>query len=77
MGLEYNPDMVELSKCRAHEAGVQDKVEFRHADIFPSDFSNVTVVTMHLLPHLNLKLRPNQFYHPGCERRPVAFQRHG
>jgi len=58
LGLEYNPDMVELSKRRAREAGVQDKVEFRHADIFASDFSNATVVTMYLLPSLNLKLRP-------------------
>lgn len=58
LGLEYNPDMVELSRRRAREAGVADKVEFRQADIFASDFSNATVVTMYLLPALNLKLRP-------------------
>ncbi len=61
VGLEYNPDMVELSKRRAREAGVQDKVEFRHADIFASYFSNASVVTMYLLPNLNLKLRPILF----------------
>jgi len=58
LGLEYNPNMVELSQRRAREAGVADKVEFRQADIFASDFSNATVVTMYLLPTLNLRLRP-------------------
>ncbi len=57
-GLEYNPDMVQLSKRRAVEAGVQDKVEFVQADIFASNFSDATVVTMYLLPALNLRLRP-------------------
>ncbi|MES3003894.1 MAG: class I SAM-dependent methyltransferase [Pseudomonadota bacterium] len=61
LGLEYNPEMVELSIRRAREAGVQDKVDFRRADIFASDFSSATVVTMYLLPELNLKLRPTLF----------------
>lgn len=58
LGLEYNPDMVELSIRRAREAGLQDKMDFRRADIFESDFSAATVVTMYLLPELNLRLRP-------------------
>lgn len=58
LGIEYNPAMVELSKRRARQAGVQDKVEFRQADIFATDFSNADVVTLYLLPELNLKLRP-------------------
>ena len=57
-GYEYNPDMVELSKREAEKAGVAGKVEFRKADIFDTDFSHATVVTMYLLPHLNVKLRP-------------------
>jgi hypothetical protein len=61
LGLEYNPDLVDVSRRRAREAGVQDKVEFRQADIFTADFSNATVVTMYLLPELNLKLRPILF----------------
>jgi len=57
-GIEYNPDMVELSKRKAAEAGVSDKASFVNADIFESDYSKATVVTMYLLPNLNLKLRP-------------------
>ena len=57
-GLEYNPDMVAFSQRRAKEAGVADKVEFRQADIFQSDFSSANVITLYLLPDLNLKLRP-------------------
>ena len=57
-GYEYNPDMVELSKREAEKAGVAGKVEFRRADIFETDFSHATVISMYLLPHLNVKLRP-------------------
>jgi len=58
LGIEYNPDMVELSKRAAIEAGVRDKATFMKADIFESDFSQATVITMFLLPELNLRLRP-------------------
>src|SRR5262249_17861920 len=57
-GIEYNPDMVALSKHNAEAAGVTDKATFAHADIFKSDFSDATVVTMFLLPQLNVRLRP-------------------
>jgi len=57
-GIEYNPDMVELSKQNAAEAGVSDKATFVKADLFESDFSKATVITMFLLPDINLKLRP-------------------
>jgi precorrin-6B methylase 2 len=58
VGIEYNPDMVELSKANAKKAGVADKATFLKADIFETDFSKATVITMFLLPQLNLKLRP-------------------
>ena len=58
LGIEYNPDMVELAKRKAAEAKVTDKATFVKADIFESDFSKATVITMFLLPQLNLKLRP-------------------
>lgn len=58
LGIEYNPEMVELSNRSARSAGVADKVKFIKADIFESDFSEATVITMYLLPGLNLKLRP-------------------
>ena len=57
-GVEYNPDMVELSRANAKKAGMSDKVEFVRGDIFETDFSGATVVTMYLLPQLNLRLRP-------------------
>ena len=57
-GIEYNPDMVELSKSNAVKAGVSDKATFAKADLFESDFSDAQVITMFLLPQINLKLRP-------------------
>src|SRR4026209_2544365 len=58
LGIEYNPDMVELSIRNAAAPGVSDKASFVKADIFESDFSKATVITMILLPDLNLRLRP-------------------
>ena len=57
-GIEYNADMVELSKRSAAMEGVSDKATFAKADLFDSDFSQATVITMFLLPQINLKLRP-------------------
>jgi hypothetical protein len=57
-GIEYNPEMVELSKRAAAKEGVAAKATFAKADLFESDFSQATVVTMFLLPEINLKLRP-------------------
>jgi len=58
LGIEYNPDMVALSERNAAKEDVIDKAQFIKADIFESDFSQATVITMFLLPELNLKLRP-------------------
>jgi SAM-dependent methyltransferase len=58
MGIEYNPEMVELSKRNAAKEGVAEKATFVKADLFESDFSKAQVVTMFLLPSINLKLRP-------------------
>ncbi len=57
-GIEYNPDMVALSNREAKRQGVADRVRFVKADIFQSDFSRASIITMYLLPDLNLKLRP-------------------
>ncbi len=57
-GIEYNPDMVELSKANAAKAGVGDKATFIKADLFETDFSQASVITLFLLPDINLKLRP-------------------
>jgi hypothetical protein len=57
-GIEYNPDMVDLSIHNAAAAGVSEKATFMKADLFESDFSKATVITMFLLPDINIKLRP-------------------
>jgi hypothetical protein len=57
-GIEYNPDMVELSKRNAAKEGVSDKATFAKADLFESDFSQAQVITMFLLSSINMKLRP-------------------
>jgi hypothetical protein len=57
-GIEYNPDMVELSKRAAAKEGMSEKATFAKADLFESDFSQATVITMFLLPDINIKLRP-------------------
>jgi SAM-dependent methyltransferase len=57
-GIEYNPDMVELSKRNAQKEGVTDKATFVKADLFETDLSKATVITMFLLPSINMKLRP-------------------
>jgi len=58
LGIEYNPDLVEFARRAAIEEGVAERAAFEKADIFESDFSQATVVTMYLLPHINLRLRP-------------------
>jgi len=57
-GIEYNPDMVALSKKNAEQEGVPGMTEFIEADLYEYDFSKATVITMFLLPEINLKLRP-------------------
>ena len=58
LGIEYNPDMVALSKANAAKEGVSEKAQFIKADLFETDFSKATVVTMFLLPDINRRLRP-------------------
>ena len=57
-GVEYNPKMVALSRRLALKEGVGEKATFVEGDIFKTDFSNATVLTLFLLADLNLKLRP-------------------
>ncbi len=58
LGIEYNPDMVKVAQDNAAKAGMSDKASFRRADIFQTDFSQATVITLYLLPALNMRLRP-------------------
>ena len=62
IGIEYNPDMVKHANANAQAAGIAGegpgKATIRHGDIFQTDFSQATVITLYLLPALNMKLRP-------------------
>jgi len=58
LGVEIVPDLVRLSRDRARAAGVHERVEFREQDLFRTDLAAATVVTMYLLPDVNLRLRP-------------------
>ena len=58
MGIEYNPDLVEFARRSAREEGVSARATFKNADLFESDFSDATVLTLFLLSSINLKLRP-------------------
>lgn len=58
VGIEYNPKLAAYAQTKVIEAGVQDKVRIVQGDIFQTDFSQATVVTMYLLPEINYQLRP-------------------
>ncbi len=58
LGIEYEQAMVDLSIQNAAKAGVGDRATFIRADLFETDFSQATVLTMFLLPDINLRLRP-------------------
>lgn len=59
VGVEYNPDLVALSRRDAEREGLPaERARFVLGDIFETDFSSATVVTLYLLPDLNLRLRP-------------------
>jgi SAM-dependent methyltransferase len=58
LGIEFNPDMVVLSKRNAAREGVSDKARFIQGDLFNTDFSQATVLTLFLLPEINYQLRP-------------------
>ena len=59
LGIEYNPDMVELSKRNAKQEGVAARADFVKQDLFTADLSRATIITMFLLPEINLKVRPS------------------
>ena len=58
LGVEIVPELVARSRQAARRAGVADRVEFREQDLFATDLSKATVITMYLLPEVNLQLRP-------------------
>nr|WP_250121632.1 methyltransferase domain-containing protein [Chroococcidiopsis sp. CCMEE 29] len=61
VGIDINPERIQEANANAQKAGVTDLVQFRNEDLFQADFSEATVVTLYLLPELNVKLRPELF----------------
>lgn len=58
VGIDLNPERITEATANAKEAGVEDKVRFIQQDLLKSDFSDADVVSLYLLPSVNLKLRP-------------------
>jgi SAM-dependent methyltransferase len=67
VGIDINPERIAEARENARKAGVTDRVSFRQEDLFQTDFRRATVVTLYLLPSVNLKLRPKllQDLRPG------------
>jgi SAM-dependent methyltransferase len=61
VGIDIDPERVKEARKNAEEAGVIDLVEFHQQDLFETDLSNASVVTLYLLPDINIKLRPKLF----------------
>jgi ribosomal protein L11 methylase PrmA len=58
VGIDIDPERIREATENARKAGVEKLVQFRQEDLFKADFSEATVVTLYLLPDLNVKLRP-------------------
>jgi SAM-dependent methyltransferase len=58
MGVDLDPARIKEANANKQKAGVGDKVEFRQANLFETDLGKATVLTMYLLPRLNIQLRP-------------------
>ena len=67
--VDIDPSLIARSRHNADTAGVADRIEFRHADMFETDLSSATVVALYLSPALNVRLRPKLFR----EVRPGAW----
>lgn len=61
VGIDVDPKLIQQASENARRAGLGDRVRFLHQNLYDCDFSEATVVTLYLLPHLNLKLRPSLF----------------
>ncbi|HEX6052794.1 MAG TPA: class I SAM-dependent methyltransferase [Gemmatimonadaceae bacterium] len=75
IGIDIDPQRIEESRRNADTAGVKNLVEFRQADLFETDLRQATVITLYLLPTLNVKLRPKLFaeLRPGTRVVSHAF----
>ena len=73
VGIEIDPALVRRAEEKARKAGVTDRVEFRHADLFEADFGDATVVTLFLYPDVNMRLRPRLLAELAPGTRVVSY----
>jgi len=74
VGIDIDPERIREATENAKKAGVEKLVQFRKADLFTSDFREATVVTLYLLPDLNVKLRPKLWSELKPGSRVVSHQ---
>jgi ribosomal protein L11 methylase PrmA len=74
VGIDIDPDRIKEATENAKKAGVSNLVEFRNEDLFKADFKEATVVTLYLLPDLNVKLRPRLWEDLKAGTRIVSHQ---
>jgi predicted O-methyltransferase YrrM len=76
VGIDIDPERIAEATANAKKAGVTDRVRFLEQDLFASDISEATVVTLYLYPDLNLKLLPklNKELKPGTRVVSHAFE---
>ncbi len=58
VGVDINPERIREARENAKKAGVEERVKFEQGDLFQADIHNATVVTLYLLPDVNMRLRP-------------------
>ncbi|MBD2441080.1 cyclopropane-fatty-acyl-phospholipid synthase family protein [Nostoc sp. FACHB-110] len=58
VGIDINPERIQEANANAQKAGVTDRVQFRQQDLFKTDLSQASVITLYLLPEVNQRLRP-------------------
>ncbi len=74
VGIDIDPDQIAQAQQHADRAGVGDRLTFRQANLYESDFRDATVVALYLLPHLNLQLRPQLWAQLRPGSRVVSHQ---
>src|SRR5260370_30603986 len=74
-GIDIDPDRIKEAQENARQAGVTDRVRFIEKNLFDADFNDATVVTLYLLPDVNLKLRPKLLTSPDSPS-PYTRQRY-
>ena len=74
VGIDIDPDRIKEATANAKKAGVEKLVTFRQEDLFKADFRDATVITLYLLPDLNVKLRPKLWDETKPGTRIVSHQ---